>query len=585
MRSEEGPSIAIRARAMVENDLPVDDAAAVWRLVDRALGDGWAGACYPGLLARRVPAAGAAVPTEYVPSHHVRGFRSVIALPWRQQRAILGKALRSPHAVWDRFRSAWRRSGRLDGSGTREAHRGNRSRRELPAATGPLSNLTMLGETDLVSVVLIFLDGERFLAEAIDSIIGQTYSRWELILVDDGSAPAATSIARRYAEFDSARIRYLEHPGHANRGMSASRNLGILHSRGEFVAMMDADDVWLPHKLERQVAILHQHPEAGMVYGATKYWYSWTGDPADLERDYTPDPGVPPNRAFPPGTLTPNLYPFGVGTTPFQCDTIFRRDALWRSGGFEEEFPGIFEDCVFYHKVFLDETVFVSGECWGLYRIHAASCSAAERNEETMDGAELRFLLWVSGLLERGGLTGSDLSAGLEEAFARCRKRIALGPWFLRLAGGGAGRLVVSADLSSIRIEIDEVGSGPSHDVQVSVRKPGLRAGRRYQVGFEARADRARTMSIGVARFGDRAWVQRESWDGVGCYQAVDLSTSWGTFDFTFDATIDAEVSRVHFDLGLEPTSVDVRAVQLVEVRDDTGDSVKDCSRTVESKA
>jgi glycosyltransferase involved in cell wall biosynthesis len=72
-------------------------------------------------------------------------------------------------------------------------------------------------------------------------------------------------------------VRYLEHEGHQNLGMSASRNLGIRHAQGEYLAILDADDVWLLHILEEQVAVLESHPEAAIVYGSLYWWYSWTG--------------------------------------------------------------------------------------------------------------------------------------------------------------------------------------------------------------------------------------------------------------------------------------------------------------------
>jgi glycosyltransferase involved in cell wall biosynthesis len=98
----------------------------------------------------------------------------------------------------------------------------------------------------LVSVIIIFLDEERFIQEAIESVFAQTYSHWELLLVDDGSKDASTQIARRCAETNPGRVRYLEHEDHRNRGMSASRNLGLQHAKGDFIAFLDADDVWLP---------------------------------------------------------------------------------------------------------------------------------------------------------------------------------------------------------------------------------------------------------------------------------------------------------------------------------------------------
>ena len=77
-----------------------------------------------------------------------------------------------------------------------------------------------------VSLITIFVNAEAFIAEAIASVLAQSFRSFELILVDDGSMDASSAIARRYAEIHSDRVRYIDHPQHANRGMSASRNAG-----------------------------------------------------------------------------------------------------------------------------------------------------------------------------------------------------------------------------------------------------------------------------------------------------------------------------------------------------------------------
>src|SRR5919198_1004258 len=109
-----------------------------------------------------------------------------------------------------------------------------------------------INDGPLVSAIIIFLNAERFIQEAIESVFAQTYDAWELLLVDDGSTDGSTAIARRYAEQHPGKVRYLEHNGHQNRGKSASRNLAIRNCTGEYIAFLDADDVWLPRKLEQQ---------------------------------------------------------------------------------------------------------------------------------------------------------------------------------------------------------------------------------------------------------------------------------------------------------------------------------------------
>src|SRR5262249_17520285 len=102
------------------------------------------------------------------------------------------------------------------------------------------------------SVIVPFYNSEKFLAEAIESVLSQTYLSWELILVDDGSHDKSTTIAKEYAAGNPNRIRYLEHPGHENKGRSTSRNLGISQSQGEYIAHLDSDDVWSNTLLEDQ---------------------------------------------------------------------------------------------------------------------------------------------------------------------------------------------------------------------------------------------------------------------------------------------------------------------------------------------
>ena len=87
------------------------------------------------------------------------------------------------------------------------------------------------------------------------------FDDWELILVDDGSTDASTAIAKAWAASDPARIRYVEHDDHQNRGMSASRNLGVAVARGRYVAFLDCDDVWLPSALAHRTRVAAAYPD------------------------------------------------------------------------------------------------------------------------------------------------------------------------------------------------------------------------------------------------------------------------------------------------------------------------------------
>ncbi len=224
----------------------------------------------------------------------------------------------------------------------------------------------------LVSVIMIFLNAERFMQEAIESVLNQTYSNWELILVDDGSTDASTEIALRYAQQYPGKIRYVEHEGHQNRGMSASRNLGIHQSAGKYIAFLDADDVFLPEKLERQVNLILSQPAAAMVYGTTQYWYSWTGEPRDFSHDSMRILGVRTDCLYPPPELI-TCFLENTAHTPATCSALIRREAIEKIGGFEDRFVGMFEDQVFFYKLCLHERVFVESGCWSRYRQHPDS--------------------------------------------------------------------------------------------------------------------------------------------------------------------------------------------------------------------
>jgi GT2 family glycosyltransferase len=121
-----------------------------------------------------------------------------------------------------------------------------------------------------VSVVTAFLNAEQYLPEAVESVLAQTFDSWELLLIDDGSGDSSTRIAREYEASHPGRIRYLEHNAHGTRGAGASRNLGLARAKAEYVAILDADDVWKPRRLEKQVAFLDSHPDVALVGS----WYT-----------------------------------------------------------------------------------------------------------------------------------------------------------------------------------------------------------------------------------------------------------------------------------------------------------------------
>ncbi len=272
-----------------------------------------------------------------------------------------------------------------------------------------------------VSVVLIFLNAAAYLPQAIDSVVAQTYERWELILVDDGSSDASSALARAAAAARPGQVHYLEHDGHANLGMSASRNAGVARAAGECIAFLDADDVWLPHKLAAQLAILDAHPEVAMVFGAAEYWYGWTGAPADRARDHVPALGIEADCVHGPRILSVRLYPLGTGTAPCPSDLLVRRDVYQQVGGFEESFRNefqLYEDQAFLAKIYLAHATYISSATWIRYRIHPESCSSQVQGAGRYQAVRERFLRWCSDYLVASGPIDAAVLAALDQARA-----------------------------------------------------------------------------------------------------------------------------------------------------------------------
>ena len=118
----------------------------------------------------------------------------------------------------------------------------------------------------LISCIIPVFNGERYLGEALDSILAQTYRPVEIIVVDDGSTDGTGELAARYGD----RIRYSRQN---NEGAPTARNAGLSAARGAFVAFLDSDDLWHPDKLERQMARFEARPELELcVTHLQRFW-------------------------------------------------------------------------------------------------------------------------------------------------------------------------------------------------------------------------------------------------------------------------------------------------------------------------
>jgi glycosyltransferase involved in cell wall biosynthesis len=271
----------------------------------------------------------------------------------------------------------------------------------------------------LVSCIIIFLNEERFLAEAVESVLEQSYTNWELLIVDDGSTDRSTQIAFEYAQKYPEKVFYLEHENHQNRGMSASRNLALRHAKGKYISYLDGDDIWLSSKLEEQLEILLSHPEAVMVYGPLLCWHSWTGKPRDQNRDYLyglADHGVAlePDQLIEP----PKLLTYFLPHKPLIPSGVFvEKEIIERVGGAEEQFRGTHEDAVVHTKICLNSKVYVSRKYWYKYRMHPDSWERKVIKSGKVAANRILFLNWVKEYFQKQQVTDPSLWEALDKAF------------------------------------------------------------------------------------------------------------------------------------------------------------------------
>jgi hypothetical protein len=181
--------------------------------------------------------------------------------------------------------------------------------------------------------------------------------------------------------------------------------------------MLDADDVWLPRKLEEQVALIERW-SAGVLVGVSRYWHGWTGNEVDARRDWTPATGFPsPSLLRPPDFLTAMLMQ--KAAVPCPSSVIVRHEVMREVGGYEDQFPRLYEDQVLYAKLSVNATVLVVNTVWDLYRQHPASICATDGHLEPK--ARLRYLLWTQNYLYEQSVSDSALWAALRHEIRRAR--------------------------------------------------------------------------------------------------------------------------------------------------------------------
>jgi glycosyltransferase involved in cell wall biosynthesis len=179
-----------------------------------------------------------------------------------------------------------------------------------------------MADAPLISVVMSVYNGERYVPEAVESILAQTFADFEFILIDDGSTDGSKALLQGYAKLDP-RVRLISRP---NEGLTKTLNEALGLARGEFVARMDADDVSLPMRFEKQAAFLHANPDCVCV-GARVLRVDPYGSPLS-ESDHR----------LAHEEIDRQLMEEGLGWAITHPVAMMRRDAVATVGGYREQF-------------------------------------------------------------------------------------------------------------------------------------------------------------------------------------------------------------------------------------------------------
>ena len=225
-----------------------------------------------------------------------------------------------------------------------------------------------------VSIVVPVYNAEHYVAETLRSVFAQTYQNFEVIIVDDGSPDRSIDICR---QFTDPRLRIVQQP---NRGLPGARNTGIRYAKGDYITLLDADDLWVPEKLEKHIEHLERSPEVGISFS----YSAFIDDNSNLTGLYQMPRKI--QDITPAYVLCRN--PVGNGS----C-AVIRRETL-EAIEFQDNLYGSVENFYFDERLRFEKADATDLECWTriavttnwklegipealtLYRIHAGGLSA-----------------------------------------------------------------------------------------------------------------------------------------------------------------------------------------------------------------
>jgi glycosyltransferase involved in cell wall biosynthesis len=224
-----------------------------------------------------------------------------------------------------------------------------------------------------VDVIIPAFNAAKFLPFALESVYAQTFIDWQIVLVDDGSTDNTNDVVAPFLSRFGSRITYIRQ---TNLGLPSARNVAIRASTSEFIALLDADDVWLPCRLTESVRVMTERPQVGLAYGLITIMDS----EGNLGRTWTG------NRKFAEGRIAPQIY---MRRVELPCPTItFRRRCVEDVGLFDEAMRST-EDRDLWLRIALRYEVAFVPKVLANYRISSSSMSA---NSQRMLEAQLQFI-------------------------------------------------------------------------------------------------------------------------------------------------------------------------------------------------
>lgn len=233
----------------------------------------------------------------------------------------------------------------------------------------------------LVSVILPVYNGERFLREAIDSIMIQTFTDFELIVIDDGSTDTTPDILKEYAARD---LRILVKYQPRNTGIVAALNSGCQTASGKYIARMDADDICLPERLTRQISFLNSHPDVGVV-GTNIQLIDASGNRQGVVLFPETHAQICWSLCF----YNPIVHP----------STMMRRDVLFQAGGYRMGYPNG-EDYDLWRRVSKQARLANLPSVLLLLRKHASNLTVKDGDDNLLSGIQVAWEL-MSDILGR----------------------------------------------------------------------------------------------------------------------------------------------------------------------------------------